>query len=126
MLLADIDARHVGLDDFGPDEFPFDPTGPRTSREARASASRRGSATWTGIDADPACTALATNALSDELAVVPPRVCGLDDLIEMKRRRGSRATSTISSASARVRRASPGRTRTSDQSIPFRPCRGSA
>jgi hypothetical protein len=27
-LLADIDARHVGLGDFDPREFPFDPTRP--------------------------------------------------------------------------------------------------
>lgn len=25
-LLADLDARHVGLGDFNPEEFPFDPT----------------------------------------------------------------------------------------------------
>ena len=39
-------------------------------------------------DPDPAYTALAANALSGELGGVPLRVCGLDDLIEMKRAAG--------------------------------------
>jgi hypothetical protein len=59
-LLADIDARHVGLGDFEPDEFPFDPTSPED------------------LEGDA----------SDELGGVPLRVCGLDDLIAMKRAAG--------------------------------------
>ena len=93
-LLADIDARHVGLGDFDPNEFPFDPTRPE---DLQGGANFRLETAlgdldimqWVaGIDADPAYTALAANALSGELGGVPLRVCGLHDLIEMKRAAG--------------------------------------
>ena len=41
-----------------------------------------------GIDTEPAYTALAADAISGELDGVPLRVCGLDDLIAMKRAAG--------------------------------------
>jgi predicted nucleotidyltransferase len=64
LLLAEIDARHVGLGDFDIMQWVA------------------------GIEAEPAYTALAANALSGELGGVPLRVCGLDDLIAMKRAAG--------------------------------------
>jgi hypothetical protein len=93
-LLADIDARHIGLGEFEPDEFPFDPTRPE-DLEGGANfrlETRLGDLDimqWVaGIDADPAYTALAANALSGGLGGVPLRVCGLEDLIKMKRAAG--------------------------------------
>ena len=93
-LLADIDARHVGLGDFDPDEFPFDPTSPE-DLEGGANfrlETRLGDLDimqWVaGIDTEPAYTALAANTLSGELSGVPLRVCGLDDLVAMKRAAG--------------------------------------
>ena len=41
-----------------------------------------------GIDSEPVYAALAANALGGELSGVPLRVCGLDDLIAMKRAAG--------------------------------------
>jgi len=41
-----------------------------------------------GIEAEPAYTARAAHALKAELEGVPLRVCGLDDLIAMKRAAG--------------------------------------
>jgi hypothetical protein len=93
-FLADIDARHVGLGDFEPDELPFDPTSPE-DLEGGANfrlETRLGDLDimqWVaGIDTEPAYTALAANTLSGELGGVPLRVCGLDDLIAMKRAAG--------------------------------------
>ena len=93
-LLADIDSRHVGLGDFNPDEFPFDPTQPEdleggANFRLETALGDLDIMQWVaGIEADPAYTALAVNALSGELGGVPLRVCGLDDLIEMKRAAG--------------------------------------
>jgi hypothetical protein len=93
-LLADIDARHVGLGDFNPDEFPFDPTRPEdleggANFRLETALGDLDVMQWVaGIEADPAYSALAANALSGELGGVPLRVCGLDDLIEMKRAAG--------------------------------------
>jgi hypothetical protein len=93
-LLAEIDARHVGLGDLRADEFPFDPTRPE-DLEAGANfrlETRLGDLDimqWVaGIDTEPAYTALAADAISGELDGVPLRVCGLDDLIAMKRAAG--------------------------------------
>jgi predicted nucleotidyltransferase len=41
-----------------------------------------------GVDTEPAYIALAANALEGELGGVPLRVCGLEDLIAMKRAAG--------------------------------------
>jgi hypothetical protein len=93
-LLADIDARHVGLGDFDPNEFPFDPTRPE-DLEGGANfrlETRLGDLDimqWVaGVDTEPAYIALAANALEGELGGVPLRVCGLEDLIAMKRAAG--------------------------------------
>jgi hypothetical protein len=93
-LLADLNARHVGLGDFSPEEFPFDP---RRSEDLERGANFRLETRlgdldimqWVaGIDAEPAYAALTPNALSGELGGVPLRVCGLDDLVAMKRAAG--------------------------------------
>jgi hypothetical protein len=93
-MLADLDARHVGLGELNADEFPFDPTRPE---DLRAGANFRLETRlgdldvmqWVaGIDADPAYDALAAEAIEGELDGVPLRVCGLEHLIAMKRAAG--------------------------------------
>jgi hypothetical protein len=93
-LLADIDARHVGLGDLRADEFPFDPTRP-ADLEAGANfrlETRLGDLDvmqWVaGIDAEPAYAALAAEAMTGELGGIPLRVCGLEHLVAMKRAAG--------------------------------------
>ena len=93
-LLADLDARHVGLGDFDPDEFPFDPT--RVEDLAQGAnfrlETRLGDLDimqWVaGIESDPAYAELATGAIEGELDGIPLRVCGLEHLIAMKRAAG--------------------------------------
>lgn len=93
-LLRDLGARHVGLGDFDPDEFPFDPTRPE---DLRAGANFRLETTlgdldlmqWVaGIEADQAYSELSAQAIEGELDGIPLRVCGLDHLIAMKRAAG--------------------------------------
>jgi len=93
-LLCDLDARHVGLGDFDPGEFPFDPTRPE---DLKAGANFRLETRlgdldvmqWiAGIEADPAYAALSTEAIEGELDGIPLRVCSLDHLIAMKRAAG--------------------------------------
>jgi hypothetical protein len=93
-LLADLDARHVGLGDLQAEEFPFDPT---RSEDLRAGANFRLETRlgdldimqWVaGIDADPAFGELASDTIEGELDGIPLRVCGLAHLIAMKRAAG--------------------------------------
>jgi hypothetical protein len=93
-LLAEIDARHVGIGELRPDEFPFDPT---RVDDLRAGANFRLETRlgdldvmqWVaGIDEDPAYDALASEAIEGELDGIPLRVCGLEHLIAMKRAAG--------------------------------------
>ena len=93
-LLEDLDATHIGLGDMGPEEFPFDPTRPQ---DLRAGANFRLETSlgdldvmqWVaGIDTDPAYEGLTAAAIEGELDGIPLRVCGLDDLIAMKRAAG--------------------------------------
>ena len=93
-LLADLDARHVGLGDLRPDEFPFDPT---RVDDLQAGANFRLETRlgdldvmqWvSGIDDDSAYHTLASEAIAGELDGIPLRVCGLDHLIAMKRAAG--------------------------------------
>jgi len=93
-LLAELDARHVGLGDSEADEFLFDPTRPE---DLLAGANFRLETRlgdldvmqWVaGIDADPAYAALAADAIEGELDGIRVRVCGLEHLIAMKRAAG--------------------------------------
>jgi hypothetical protein len=93
-LLAEIDARHVGLGDLDPDEFPFDPTRPENLEGGANFRLETGLGDldimqWVaGIETEPAYDALDAQAITGELAGVPLRVCGLDHLIAMKRAAG--------------------------------------
>lgn len=93
-LLADLDARQVGVGELNANEFPFDPTRPE---DLRAGANFRLETSlgdldvmqWiAGIDADPAYGVLASSAIDGELGGVPLRVCSLEHLIAMKRAAG--------------------------------------
>ena len=93
-LLADLDARHVGLGDFEPSEFPFDPT---RAEDLEGGANFRLETSlgdldimqWVaGIDVEPAYAALRVNAITGELGGIPLAVCGLEDLVAMKRAAG--------------------------------------
>jgi hypothetical protein len=93
-LLAELDARHVGLGDMRPEEFPFDPT---RSEDLRAAANFRLETNlgdldvmqWVaGIDTEPAYAALADGAIEGELDGIPLCVCGLEHLVAMKRAAG--------------------------------------
>lgn len=98
-LLADIGARHVGLGDLRPDEFPFDPTNPEAllSGANFRVETRLGDLDimqWIpGIDAEPAYGALESEAITGELNGTPLRVCGLAHLVAMKRAAGTPARS---------------------------------
>src|SRR5215218_2591090 len=76
-LLSDLDARHVGLGDFRPDEFPFDPTRADDLREGAnfRLETRLGDLDilqWVaGIESDPAYAALAEEAIDGELDGIP-------------------------------------------------------
>ena len=93
-LLSDLDAHHVGLRDFRPEEFPFDPTRAEDLRQGAnfRLETRLGDLDilqWVaGIESDPAYDALAAEAIEGELDGIPLRVCGLEHLIAMKRAAG--------------------------------------
>ena len=84
-LLAEIEARHVGLGDLRPEEFPFDPTRPEDLRQGVnfRLETRLGDLDvmqWVaGIDSEPAYDRLAAGAIEGELGGIPLRVCGLED-----------------------------------------------
>jgi len=93
-LLRALDARHVGLGEFEPEEFPFDPT---RGEDLRAGTNFRLETSlgdldvmqWVaGIDTDPAYEALASDAVEGDLDGIVVKVCGLEHLIAMKRAAG--------------------------------------
>ena len=93
-LLRALDARHVGLGEFEPEEFPFDPT---RAQDLRAGANFRLETSlgdldvmqWVaGIDTDPAYEALASDAVEGDLDGIRVKVCGLEHLVAMKRAAG--------------------------------------
>jgi hypothetical protein len=93
-LLRDLDARHVGLGDMKPEEFPFDPTRPEDLQAGanfrlETNAGDLDVMQWiAGIDTDPAYEALAADAIDGELDGIHLRVCSLNHLIAMKRAAG--------------------------------------
>ncbi len=93
-LLAEIDARHVGLGDFEVDEFPFDPTRPEdllvgANFRLETRLGDLDVMQWVaGVDSDPAYAALAADAIEGELDGIRLRVCSLEHLIAMKRAAG--------------------------------------
>jgi hypothetical protein len=93
-LLVDIEAQHVGVGDFAPEEFPFDPTDP--VQLAEGANFRLDTAygpldimQWVaGIDADLAYSELAPHALTVKFRDAQIRVCSLEHLQAMKRAAG--------------------------------------
>lgn len=89
-LLRAINARHVGLDDFDPREFPFDPTDPAELAEGanfrlETSLGDLDILQWVpGIDADHAYAELAARGRRIEVDGVELVVCSLADLRAMK------------------------------------------
>jgi hypothetical protein len=93
-VLKKLNAQHVGLADFSPEEFPYDPTDPTQLAEG---ANFRLDTTlgpidimqWvTGIETDHAWGALAPQALSVTFRDANIRVCSLEHLRVMKRAAG--------------------------------------
>lgn len=89
-LLADVDAEHVGLGDFSPDEFPFDPLD--ADQLAQGANFRLNTSLgpldimqWiAGIEADPAYSALARDAIKVTFRGHELLVAGFDHLRAMK------------------------------------------
>lgn len=93
-VLVEIEAQHVGIGDFSPDEFPYDPTDPAQLAEGAnfrldTSHGPLDVMQWVaGVDTDLAYTALAPQALSVRFRDTQIRVCALDHLRAMKRAAG--------------------------------------
>ena len=93
-LLREIDAQHVGLGDFSPAEFPYDPTDPTQLAEGanfrlESSLGPIDVMQWVaGIEASVAYSELATQAISVAFRDAQIRVCGLEHLRAMKRAAG--------------------------------------
>lgn len=90
-VLTEIDAQHVGLEDFSPEEFPYDPTDPVQLAEGanfrlETSLGPIDIMQWVaGIETDLAYGELAPQALSVRFRDAQIRVCGLEHLRTMKR-----------------------------------------
>jgi len=90
-VLKEIDAQHVGLGDFSPEEFPYDPTDPAQLAEGanfrlESSLGPIDIMQWVaGLDANSAYGELATQALPVTFRATQIRVCGLEHLRRMKR-----------------------------------------
>jgi predicted nucleotidyltransferase len=93
-LLARIEARHVGLDDFDPGEFPFDPTRADDLRQGanfrlETSLGDLDLMQWVpGVDADHAYAELASRARRVDIDDIALLVCSLADLRKMKQAAG--------------------------------------
>jgi hypothetical protein len=89
-LLADIDAEHVGLGDFSPDEFPFNPLDP--DQLGQGANFRLNTSLGpldimqriAGIEADPAYPAVARGAIKVTFRGHELLVAGFDHLRAMK------------------------------------------
>jgi hypothetical protein len=93
-LLVEIDARQVGVGDFSPNEFPFDPTDPVQLAEGanfrlETSHGPLDIMQWVaGIETDLAYTELAPEAFPVRFRDIQIQVCALDHLLSMKRAAG--------------------------------------
>jgi hypothetical protein len=93
-VLVEIQARHVGLGDFSPEEFPFDPTDPIQLAEGanfrlETSHGPLDIMQWVaGIETDLAYAELAPKAMPVTFRDTKIRVCALDHLRAMKRAAG--------------------------------------
>jgi hypothetical protein len=89
-LLGELDAQHVGLGDFAPEEFPYDPTNSEQLAEGAnfrldTSHGPMDIMQWVaGVDADLAYHELAPCAVSVQFRGSQVRVCGLEHLRAMK------------------------------------------
>ena len=93
-LLAEIDAQHVGIEDFSPDEFPYDPTDPEQLAEGanfrlETSHGPLDILQWvSGVEADQAYPELARQALAVRFRGAEIRICGIEHLRAMKQAAG--------------------------------------
>jgi hypothetical protein len=92
--LAKMDAQHVGVGDFSPEELPYDPTDPVQLAEGAnfrldTSHGPLDIMQWVaGIDADLAYSELAPHALPVQFRGTQVYVCSLDHLRAMKQAAG--------------------------------------
>ena len=93
-VLVKIEAQHVGIGDFSPDEFPYDPTDPVQLAEGanfrlETNHGPLDVMQWVaGIKTDLAYTELEPQAPTVRFRDTQIRVCGLDHLRAMKRAAG--------------------------------------
>jgi hypothetical protein len=93
-VLVEIEAQHVGVGDFLPDEFPYDPTDPAQLAEGanfclNTSHGSLDILQWvSGIDTELAYSELAPRAVTVSFRNTQIRVCSLDHLRAMKRAAG--------------------------------------
>jgi hypothetical protein len=93
-LLVEIEAQHVGLEDFSPEEFPYDPTDPLQLAEGanfrlETSLGPMDIMQWVaGIEADPAYSELAPRAVPVTFRGAQIKVCALEHLRAMKQAAG--------------------------------------
>ncbi len=93
-LLLDIQAQQVGVGEFSPDEFPYDPTDPVQLGEGanfrlETNLGPMDILQWVeGIDSELAYSELAPHALPVTFRGNEIRVCSLDHLRAMKRAAG--------------------------------------
>jgi hypothetical protein len=90
-LLTEIEAKHVGTDEFSPEEFPYDPTDPAQLAEGAnfrldTNHGALDIMQWVaGIETDPAYPELAQQAIEVAFRGTKIRVCGIEHLRTMKR-----------------------------------------
>jgi hypothetical protein len=93
-MLRDLDATILDSGDFGQDEIPADPTKPDDLAMGdnfclHTSLGRLDVMQWlSGIEFDDLYTELKGRVIESDVDSVPVRVCGLDDLLMMKRAAG--------------------------------------
>lgn len=93
-VLAEVNAQHVGVGDFSPEEFPYDPIDPVQLAEGAnfrldTSHGPLDIMQWVaGINADLAYSELAPHALPVQFRGTQVHVCSLDHLRAMKRAAG--------------------------------------